>query len=111
MRVLLDSCVPRKLGREITEHVVETAPQLGCGDLDDGELLDAMGGRFDALVTVDKNLRFQQNLQGRRFGLIVLRAKTNRLTNLKPLVPKLRSALANLTPGDVIELFDSGEES
>jgi predicted nuclease of predicted toxin-antitoxin system len=79
MRVLLDVCVPKRLARELPKHEVQSATDLGWGDLDDNPLLDAMGTDFDALVTVDKNLPKQQRLDHRAFGVVVLRAKTNRL--------------------------------
>jgi hypothetical protein len=72
--------------------------------LDNGELLDAMAGRFDVLLTVDKQLRYQQRLQGRPIDVIVLRAKSNRLFDLLPLVPAIVGALSTLQPGDVNEL-------
>ena len=77
---------------------------MGWGDLDDGPLLDAMAGRFDVLITVDKSLPKQQNLSNRTFAVIVLRARTNRLTDLLPLVPALQEAMGNLVPGQVLEL-------
>lgn len=77
---------------------------MGWGDLDDGPLLDAMAGRFDALVTVDKSLPKQQRLTKRPFAVIVLRAKTNRLADLLPLVPALRLAIEKLRPGQIREL-------
>jgi hypothetical protein len=77
---------------------------MGWADLDDGPLLDAMAGLFDALVTVDKSLPKQQQLQNRLFGIVVLRAKTNRLADLLPLVAALRAALEELRPGEVREL-------
>ncbi len=77
---------------------------MGWGNLDDGPLLDAMGNNFDALVTVDKGLAKQQNINVRPFGLVVLRAKTNRLADLLPLVPGLRRTLEKLCPGEVHEL-------
>ncbi len=104
MRVLLDGCVPRRLARELSVHEVQTAPKMGWGDLDDGPLLDAMAGWFDVLVTVDKNLPKQQQLDHRPFAVIVLRAKTNRLADLLPLVPALRLAIAEFRPGQVREL-------
>ena len=104
MRVLLDACVPTRLGRDLPTHNVVAATELGWGDLDDGPLLDAMGTEFDALVTVDKNLPKQQRLDHRPFGVVVLRAKTNRLVDLLPLVPKLRATLKRLSPGQVVEL-------
>jgi len=91
-------------------HQVRTAPQLGWGDFDDGPLLNAMTRDFDALVTVDKSLRHQQNLSIRPFGVIVLRAKTNRITDLLPLVPELRAVLDEIRPGEVREIGITKED-
>ena len=104
MRVLLDACVPRRLANELPGHEVRTVPEMGWADLDDGPLLDTMAGLFDALVTVDKNLPKQQRVQNRLFGIVVLRAKTNRLADLLPLVAALRAVLEELRPGEVREL-------
>jgi hypothetical protein len=104
MRILLDACVPRRLSNELPGHEVRTVPEMGWADLDDGPLLDAMAGLFDALVTVDKNLPKQQRVQNRLFGIVVLRAKTNRLADLLPSVATLRVALEELHPGEVREL-------
>jgi len=77
---------------------------MGWADLDDGPLLDAMAGSFDVLVTVDKSLPKQQRVHARPFGIVVLRAKTNRLADLLPLVPELRATLNGLRSGEVREL-------
>lgn len=79
---------------------------MGWSDLDDGPLLTAMEGSFDALVTVDRNLPYQQNLKARPFSVFLLRAHSNRLTDLARLVPKLRAALKRAAPGQLIELAD-----
>jgi predicted nuclease of predicted toxin-antitoxin system len=105
VRVLLDACVPRRLRNQLPEHEVRTAQQMGWGNLDDGPLLDAMANHFDALVTVDKGLAKQQNINARPFGLVVLRAKTNRLADLLPIVPGLLRTLEKLRPGEVHELM------
>jgi len=104
MRVLLDTCVPKRLARDFPGHDIRHASEMGWSDLDDGPLLSAMAGRFDALVTVDKNLPHQQNLATRPFAVLLLRAHSNRLTDLARLVPKLRAALKRVAPGQVIEL-------
>ena len=104
MRLLLDACVPWRLANELPGHEVRTVPEMGWADLDDGPLLDAMAGLFDVLVTVDKNLPKQQRVSTRSFGIVVLRAKTNRLADLLPLVSTLRVAVAELRPGEVREL-------
>ena len=57
--------MPKRLAKELSVHEVQTAPEMGWGDLDDGPLLDAMAGRFDVLATVDKNLPKQQQLNNR----------------------------------------------
>jgi hypothetical protein len=104
MRILLDACVPRSLRDSLSGHEVRTAPEMGWGDLDNGALLDAVAGDFDALVTVDKRLPQQQNIKDRPFGVVVLRARSNRLSDLLPLVPSLRTALSTLKPGVINEV-------
>jgi hypothetical protein len=83
---------------------VSSVVHLGWAAFTGGELLDAMGDRFDLLVTVDKNLQFQQDLRQRPFAIAVLRAKSNRIHDLLPLVPKLLSALPAISLGQVREI-------
>lgn len=90
MRLLLDSCIPRKLASHIKEHDVLTAREMGWSDLKDGALLDAMDDEFDVLVTVDRSLPFQQRLEDRRIAIVVLRSRSNRLAHLARLIPALR---------------------
>lgn len=104
MRLLLDACVPRKLKDDLAGHHVWTARERGWNGLQDGALLDAMAGEVDALVTVDRGLRFQQQLEARPFAVIVLRARSNRLESLQPLVPALLQALRDVKPGEVREI-------
>jgi hypothetical protein len=104
MRVLLDSCVPRGLRGSVSGHDVQTAPEQGWGDLDNGALLEAMDGRFDVLVTVDKRLPQQQDISGRSFAVVVLRAESNRLADLLPLVSDLLEVLSDLAPGSATEV-------
>ena len=104
MRVLLDACVPRGLRTRLTAHEVRTAPEMGWGNLDNGDLLAAMTGHFDVLVTVDKRLPQQQKIAAGSVGVVVLRAKSNRLSDLLPLVPTLLEAVAGLEPGAVKEV-------
>ena len=104
MRVLLDACVPKGLRRSLAGHEVQTAHEMGWGDLDNGNLLDAMQGAFEVLVTVDKRLPSQQHVKDRPLGVAVLRANSNRLADLLPLVPALLAALSTLEPGTVKEI-------
>ena len=96
--------MPSRLAGELPEHEVSTAPEMGWENLDDGPLLDKMAERFDVLVTVDKSLPKQQRIDNRPLAVVVLRAKTNRLTDLLPHVPRLRAVLENARPGQVYEI-------
>jgi hypothetical protein len=104
MRLLLDACVPRKLASEIPGHEVQSAVDLNLGNLDDGPLLRSIPGRFDVLVTVDANLPNQQSVRDLPLAVVVLRARTNRLADLRPLVPSLLAILSRLAPGEVAEV-------
>jgi predicted nuclease of predicted toxin-antitoxin system len=102
VRILLDACIPERFARFVTGHDVTTVRAFfGTTDLDDGPVLDRLTAHFDAFVTVDKNLRFQQNLRGRPFRIVLLRAHSNALENLVPLLPGLLAALAEMQPGDL----------
>jgi hypothetical protein len=104
VRVLLDNCVPWRLGDEISGHEVSSVIDLGWANLKNGALLDAMAGRFDALVTVDRSVPYQQRLHDRSFAVLLLRTKSNRLADLLPLVPALLRALDEVKPGEMREV-------
>jgi len=87
VKVFLDECVDWRLMREIVGHEVNTARQMGWTTIKNGALLALASQQFDVFVTVDRNLAFQQNLEGLSIAVIVLRAHTNRLADLKPLIP------------------------
>lgn len=97
MRVLLDSNIPRAFAGLLPGHRIETTHRLSWSDLDDGPLLRAAEESFDAFVTMDQNLRYQQNLKRSKLRIIVLRAPSNRLTSLAPLAPLVLSSLAEMT--------------
>ena len=102
MRILLDSCVPERLAFYIPEHTVTTVRSaLGRTDFDDGPLLDVIAPLCDAFVTVDKSLRYQQNLRSRPFRIVLLRAHSNAIEHLVPLVNPMLSALAEMRPGEL----------
>jgi len=86
MRVLLDECLPRKLKSDLAEHEVRTAQEEGWAGWKNGDLLQAASGRFDVFLTVDRNIAFQQNLQGLRIAVVAMVAKSNRLRDVRPLV-------------------------
>ena len=101
MKLLLDECVDRRLARDILGHEVLTVLDLGWGGIQNGALLTRAAGQFDVFVTVDRNLAFQQRIDTLPLAVVVLRALTNRLTDLRPLIPLLLQALPTLRSGEV----------
>jgi len=106
MRLLLDECLPRKLKSLLISggHNCETVREAGWEGLTNGKLLAQAELLFDVLITVDKNLRYQQPFQNRVISVLVLRAKSNQIEDLEPLVPAVLNALKTINPGQVIEI-------
>ena len=101
MRVLLDECVDRRLAGDIRGHDVKTVPEVGWAALKNGELLARAEREFDVFVTVDRRLPFQQDLPRFSIAVIVLRARSNRVTDLRGLIPQLLVALPVAKRGEV----------
>ena len=99
MRVFLEECVDWRLSREIEGHDVKTARQMGWTAIKNGELLTLAAAHVDVFVTVDRNLAFQQNLRSLPLAVIVLHARTNRLADLRLLLPKLLDAIGSAKRG------------
>lgn len=102
MRVLFDQGTPVPLRLHLANHQVETAFELGWSRLGNGELLAAAEGRFDILVTTDRNLRHQQSLAGRKLAVLVL--PTTSWPRLQAHADKIASSLALMKPGQLLEL-------
>ena len=88
MRLLLDESLPRRLGRLLAGHEIVTVAEAGWSGLTNGRLLDVAQHQFDCLLTADRSLVYQQSLPRFAIAVIVLRAKTNRIEDLAPLVPR-----------------------
>jgi hypothetical protein len=100
MRVLLDGNLPRALAARLVGHEARTVHQEGWSKLANGALLDAAATKYDAFVTLDQSLRYQQNLRGRSLLVLVLRARSNRLVDVDPLVPEILRVLPTARPGE-----------
>ena len=96
MRLLLDESVPARLRRYLPNHSVRTVVELGWGGIKNGQLLLLAAAEFDAFITVDKNLEYQQNLAQLPIAVVVLDANSNELPALLPLVPGLEETLGTL---------------
>ena len=104
MRLLLDECVPARLRRALPLHQVSTVGLEGWSGVKNGKLLALAASKFDAFVTVDKNLPYQQDTSNLPVAVVVLDALSNELPYLLPLVPALEAALENLRLGSYVLL-------
>ena len=104
MKIFLNHCVPKRLLRLLAEHEVKMAYQMGWAAKKNGELLRLVESEFEVFITVDQNLRHQQNLASSSLKFVVLVAATNQYDNLAPLLPQVKAVLATLALGDVIEI-------
>ena len=90
------------LRRLLKRHTVATAYEMGWTALDNRKLLAAAGPEFDAPVTTDKNLRYQQNISGRNLAILVL--PTTNWPELRRHEAGIVAAIDPLRPGDLVEL-------
>ena len=102
MRILLDECIPRKLKYSLPDHECRTVPEAGLAGKKNGSLLDlAESAGCEIFVTMDKGLEYEQNLAGRSIAILILRAKSNRLADLLPLVPDLLNTVKLARQGEI----------
>jgi hypothetical protein len=104
MLILFDNGTPRSLARFLIDHhTVTEARARDWDELASGELLNAAeAAGFDVLLTTDKNVRFQQNLSGRRIALVVL--GQGRWSLIRPHVAKVVAVVNAATPGSYTEV-------
>lgn len=104
MKILLDECVDERLAHDIAGHDVLTVRQMGWKGKQNGALLALAAQHFEAFVTTDRNLSFQQNIKRFSLAVLVLTAPTNRLSDLRPVVPALLTALPMVKKGELREI-------
>lgn len=103
MRILFDQGTPVPLRRSLPGHKIVTAFEQGWGTLQNGDLLRAAEqAGFDAIVTTDQNLRYQQNLSERRLAILVLLTTDWRL--IKLYTDHVETAINGLVAGSYVEL-------
>ena len=104
MRILLDECVNPRVREAFIKHEVRTVQEMGWGGIANGKLMALAQQGFDAFVTVDQNLEYQQNLSNLRMGLITVVVPDNNIKYFKPIFPELRRAVESVRAGQVIRI-------
>jgi hypothetical protein len=103
MLILFDHGTPRGIARSLAGHDVREAKAQGWDRLTNGELLAAAEeAGFDVLLTTDKNIRYQQNLTGRKIAIVILGKGRWRLIRLA--VPQIVAAVNAARPGTYTEV-------
>ena len=102
MNILLDACVPRPLRTFLANHTVKTAQEMGWGKLKNGALLQAVEAEFNAFISTDKNLKYQQNVRRQRLAILVL--PTNDWPTLRRKGDRIAAKVAALMPGDFVKM-------
>lgn len=106
MKLLIDECLPRRVKFLFAEagHECETVRDAGFSGKENGELLALADKDFDVLVTIDRNIPFQENLAGKRIAILIIRAASSDLDDIRPHVPEAIAALKFIKPQQVVEV-------
>jgi hypothetical protein len=102
VKILFDQGTPLPLKRSLLKHTVTTAFEKGWSRLTNGDLLAKAEQEFDLLVTTDQNLKYQQNLKGRRIAILVL--PTANWPKIESHTSEIEAAVERIKPGDYVAL-------
>lgn len=102
MTILLDECVPWPMHALLTDHRCTTASKRGWGGTKNGDLLRLAEAEFDLFITADQNIRYQQNLAGRRIAILEL--STNDLRRIRAAASTINAAVTSIKPGEFRQL-------
>ncbi|MGZ5446109.1 MAG: hypothetical protein ACXW31_10610 [Thermoanaerobaculia bacterium] len=102
MLVLVDESLPKRIRREMPGFLLLTVPQQGWSNTRNGALLRlAENAGFEAFLTADQSLQYQQNLASSKLRIIVFEAPSNRLEHIRPLLPRAMVALREMVAGEL----------
>ena len=104
MKVLIDENLPRKLAGHLKGHECRIVVECGWAGKKNGELLSLAEPQFDVLLTLDKNIPYQQDLKSGRIAILIIRAPSNRIQDLLPVIPDCLVALQSIEPGHVVRV-------
>ncbi len=103
--MLLDENVDRRLTGDFAEGPdVVTVAEAGWAGKKNGELLRLAEREFDALVSTDKGIPHEQNVSRFDLAIVLLRAKSNALKDLAPLMTDVNYVPSLVEPGTVFRV-------
>jgi hypothetical protein len=105
-RVLFDENVPRQLRRELPNFVIRTVQEEHWAGFKNGALLRQASPSFDALLTADQRLRYQQNVSQFAIGVVVVETYDTRLRNRRRFLPEIREALTTVAAGEIVVIAE-----
>ena len=108
MRILIDENLPRKLAGHMDGHDCRTVSECGWSGTKNGALLALADPAFDVLLTLDKNLPYQQDLKTVRIAVLIIRARSNRMQDLVGLIPECLAVLKRIQPRQVVRVGGLG---
>jgi hypothetical protein len=104
VRILLDECLPARLGRDLAGHDVRSVAEMGWAGEQNGALLGRAEREFDVFLTVDRNRSFQQDVGRYTLAVIVMVARSNRHHDLVPLIDEVLAVCRYTVPGQVVKV-------
>jgi predicted nuclease of predicted toxin-antitoxin system len=105
MKLLLDENLPHELRHELPGHDAYTVHYMGWKGLSNGVLLaQAAGAGFEALITLDSGVQYQQNVATLPISVFLLSAPSNDIDDIRPLIPKLLIALNHLQSKTIVHI-------
>jgi predicted nuclease of predicted toxin-antitoxin system len=97
MKILLDECVTKHLKPHLSDHEVSTVRELGWSGIQNGKLMTlCVEHQFDIILTIDKNLQYQQDLERYPLTIVILNSFTSKIEELVEFLPALRSKISTL---------------
>jgi len=102
LKILLDEGVPDIIQKRLSSFSIYSVKEMGWRGVKNGVLLDLMAGQFQILITTDKSIPSQQNLEKRQISIVIL--PTNDVPSVIALLPQIEEALAAILPGTFRQL-------
>lgn len=101
VRIVLDECVPWPLSKHLAGHTCTSPQRCGWGGFENGDLLCLAEEEHDLFITSDQNLRYQQNLKGRKIAILEL--STNDWKTIRQHIPQIVARVESIESGDFVQ--------